>query len=182
MLAALIKDQIGTEAEELAESRVRVKEEEENLETTISNLLDNISEANREFVDDRLGALKKQHDCLNLRSDELERLELSQASIDGTVDDAMEWLSKLEFILRHGIPQEKLVALRQCVQRIWIGQASRIAEDGHQPCAGFKHPSNRATRVEANSRSPRVGKADMNPESLCLRAENTCGPKVFFRC
>ena len=60
------------------------------------------------------------HERLNLRSEELDRLDLSQASIDNTVNDAMEWLSKLEFILRHGISKKKLVAIRQCVKRIWI--------------------------------------------------------------
>ena len=32
----------------------------------------------------------------------------------------MEWLSKLKFILRHVIPKEKLVAIRQCVKCLWI--------------------------------------------------------------
>ena len=36
------------------------------------------------------------------------------------VDDAMRFLSGLEFMLREGLPQEKLVALRQCVERVHI--------------------------------------------------------------
>ena len=36
--------------------------------------------------------------------------------------EAMRFISGLEFTLREGLPQEKLVALRQCVEKIWINK------------------------------------------------------------
>ena len=39
----------------------------------------------------------------------------------------MQFLASLEFTLREGLPQEKLVALRQCIDRIHINKpASKI--------------------------------------------------------
>jgi hypothetical protein len=32
----------------------------------------------------------------------------------------MQFLSGLEFTLRQGLPQEKLIALRQCIEKIWV--------------------------------------------------------------
>jgi len=37
----------------------------------------------------------------------------------------MQFLSGFECILRQGLPQEKLVALRQCVERIWVNKPYR---------------------------------------------------------
>ena len=36
------------------------------------------------------------------------------------VSQTMSFISSLDFTFRNGLPQEKLVAVRQCVQRIWI--------------------------------------------------------------
>ena len=37
----------------------------------------------------------------------------------------MGFLAKLEFTLRQGLPQEKLVALRQCIQRVHVNQPGK---------------------------------------------------------
>ncbi len=51
----------------------------------------------------------------------------SQAEVQAIVADAMQFLGGLEFTLRRGLSQEKLVALRQCVERIHINKpASEI--------------------------------------------------------
>jgi predicted nucleic acid-binding Zn-ribbon protein len=99
-----------------------VREEQSRLDTTINTLLDNLTESNREFVDKRMNDLRDQRDQLKLRDEELECLELAQSSIDSTVQEAMDFINKLEFTLREGVPQEKLVALRQCVERVCINR------------------------------------------------------------
>lgn len=121
-LAEAIKAQAGTQAEDLDAARDRVCEEQIRLDSTINNLLDNLTESNREFVDKRLNGRRDQRDQLKLRDEELECLELAQSSIDATVQEAMDFIKKLEFTLREGVPQEKLVALRQCVERVCINR------------------------------------------------------------
>lgn len=121
-VAEAIKSQLGSESEQWSEARHRADAELQQITETINNLLDNITPANREFVDHRLTELSNQRRQLGLRLDELDRLATSQAEIKAITDEAMQFLSGLEFTLRQGLPQEKLTALRQCIERIHINQ------------------------------------------------------------
>ena len=38
------------------------------------------------------------------------------------VTDSMQFLSGMEFTLCHGLPHEKLVVLRQCIEKIWVNK------------------------------------------------------------
>ncbi|MHC4569927.1 MAG: hypothetical protein ACYTE3_29755, partial [Planctomycetota bacterium] len=82
--------------------------------------LDNITSVNREFVDRRLGELKQDKFQLETRLEELDRLSLWRDEINVIVSDSMEFLAGLEFVFGEVVPQEKLVALRQCVEKIVI--------------------------------------------------------------
>ena len=81
-----------------------------------------ITETNRSFVDKRLNELTQQKQLLEARIEELDRLCLSQADIKNIVADAIRFISGLEFTLHQGLPQEKLVALRQCIEKIWVNK------------------------------------------------------------
>lgn len=70
-----------------------------------------------------LPSKKKQ---LEARTEELDGLSLSQAKVETIVADAMQFLSGLKCILRQGQPQEKLVALRQCIEKVSINKPSGI--------------------------------------------------------
>jgi len=115
-----VKAQIGSEAEEFVAARKRAQRQLDKINKTINNLLDNITSANREFVDQRLGELKQQKHQLEARLEELDRISLSRDEINSIVSDSMKFLAGLEFVLREGVPQEKLVALRQCVEKISV--------------------------------------------------------------
>jgi len=119
-LAEAVKAQIGSETQDFDTARKRTQSEQEKITETINNLLDNITPTNREYVDKHLNELKLKRQQLEARLEELDRLCLSQAEIDNIVTDAMEFISGLEFTLRQGLPQTKLTALRQCIERIWI--------------------------------------------------------------
>ena len=121
-LAEAVKAQIGSEAEEFVAARKRAQREFSKIQTTINNLLDNITSANREFVDQRLGELRQQKYQLEARLEELDQLSLSQIEINSIISDSMKFIAGLEFILREGFPQDKLVSLRQCVKKISINK------------------------------------------------------------
>ena len=126
-LAESVKKQVHFEGEELLSARLRTQVNQEKIGKTIDNLLDNLTPNNREYVDERLIELKKQKQQLETRLEELDQLSLSQAEINSIVTDSMQFLSSLEFTLREGLAQEKLVALRQCIEKIWINKpASEI--------------------------------------------------------
>ncbi len=119
-LALAVKQQMGSEEQDVKAARERAEEELERISGIINNLLDNITPANREFVDQRLMELTKQRRQLENRLEELELLSVSQGEIKQIVTDAMEFIASLEHTLRHGLPQEQLTGLRQCVERIHI--------------------------------------------------------------
>jgi len=121
-LAEAVKLQVNCEGKELVTARQRAQAKQEKIGKTIDNLLDNLTAANREYVDRRLIELKQQRQQLETRLEELDQLYLSQAEIDGIVTDSMQFLSGLEFTLHHGLPHEKLVVLRQCIEKIWVNK------------------------------------------------------------
>ncbi len=123
-IAEIIKQQTGAEKEDLAAARQRAEDELNRISEIIENLLDNITETNREFVDKRLNELSNQRQQLEQRLEELDRLSISQVEIQATVADSIKFISSLEFTLHKGLPQEKLVALRQCIERTWINKPS----------------------------------------------------------
>jgi len=117
-----VKAQIGSEAEEFVAARKRAQKELSKVKKIVNNLLDNITSANRELVDQRLTELKQQKQQLEARLEELDRLVVSRTEIKNMVADAMQFLSSLEFTLREGLAQEKLVALRRCIEKISINK------------------------------------------------------------
>jgi len=121
-LADAVKTQVSLEAEEFVADRKKAQEKINQIKTTINNLQDNISSANRDFVDRRLGELRGRKYQLEARLEELDQLSLSQTEINSIVSDSMKFIASLEFILREGLAQEKLVVLRQCVKKININK------------------------------------------------------------
>jgi hypothetical protein len=121
-LALAVKEQTGFEKQDITEARQRAKTEQERITQIIDNLLDNITITNREHIDKRLNELNKQRHQIETRLEELERLNMSQDEIKALVTEAMQFISGLEFTLTEGLPQEKLVALRQCIERILINK------------------------------------------------------------
>ncbi|MHC4695469.1 MAG: recombinase family protein [Planctomycetota bacterium] len=132
-LAEAVKQQMGSEREDFTAARKRVEAEHQRIGGIINNLLDNITSANREFADKRLKELTDQRQQLETRLDELDRLTATQAEIQAIVSDAGRFLSSLEFSLRQGVPQERLVALRQCIERIHINKPTSEIEGPKTP-------------------------------------------------
>ena len=126
-LTDLVKAQIGTEVKEVAAARRRAQKERNTIQKTIDNLLDNITTTNRDLVDQRLTQLTEQKHLIECRLDELERLVSSQGQVREMVLEARQFLSSLDSTLREGLPHEKLLALRQCVESIKIDQPQGIA-------------------------------------------------------
>jgi vacuolar-type H+-ATPase subunit I/STV1 len=126
-LAEAVKAQTGLEKEDITSARQRAQAELENITKIINNLLDNLTETNREHVDKRLNELTAKKQQIEARLEELERLSLSQAEIDMIATEGMRFLAGLDFTLRNGLPEEKLTALRRCIERIHINKPAKKA-------------------------------------------------------
>ena len=119
-LAEIINEYKGSAKQDIINARHRAQDELIRISKIIDNLLDNITESNREFVDKRLNELSTQKFQLEQRLEELDRLSISQEEIQIIVDESIQFISTLEYTLNKGLPQEKLVALRQCLEKIHI--------------------------------------------------------------
>ncbi|MHC4064380.1 MAG: recombinase family protein, partial [Planctomycetota bacterium] len=122
-LAKTVREAIGHDDHELAEARGRHEAEQQRVSETINNLLDNITEANREFVDQRLLELRRQREQLQARLEQLQVLSLSQTEVQAVVSDTKRFLSGLQDTLRSGVPEQKRTALRQCLERALVDKA-----------------------------------------------------------
>ena len=123
-LTKAIREATGAETEEVTSARTRILGENEDLTQTINNLLDNLTEGNRDFVDRRLVELRHKREALQVQLEQLDGLSMSQAELRSTVAEAMRFLESLKYTLREGLPEEKRLALRQCVERVYVNKAA----------------------------------------------------------
>lgn len=100
-LAAAIKGQVGSETKELVTAQKRAQKEHRQISSTINNLLDSLTMANRDLVDQRLTELKTRLRELDGRLAELDHLILSQVQIKELAAEASDFLGRLEDILRN---------------------------------------------------------------------------------
>jgi DNA invertase Pin-like site-specific DNA recombinase len=126
-LAAAVHEALGQESEDVLGARLRSQERKAELTRTIANLLDNLTAANRTFVDERLALLGREKDEVELRIEELERLAQARVEETALVRAAWEFLHELPAVLRHGSPEKRIHAVRRCVQRIEFHAESRRA-------------------------------------------------------
>ena len=125
-IALKVKNQIRGESEDMAAARQRCQDELARISQIINNLLDNLTATNRTHVDQRLKKLASQRKQLENRIHELDNLAISQSQISEIVNESMHFISGLEFTLHQGLAQDKLLALRQCIERIRINKPEEI--------------------------------------------------------
>ncbi|MCI0350415.1 MAG: recombinase family protein [Acidobacteriales bacterium] len=118
LLFEMVQKHLGVEAQDLASARKRVVHDRKRIESSIANVLDNITTNNRDLAERRLSELRRERDELQVRADELERLRVQQHEVQSLVHEVRRFLNSLEFTLKHGLPEERKIALRQCVQEV----------------------------------------------------------------
>lgn len=114
----------GVKAKDLSEARRWVEAERARIESTMRALLDSISPATRDLVGERLAELRAERERLATRSEELDRMAGQQGEVRDTVHDLERFLAGLEWTLTHGVNEERLTALRKCVEGIRIDKSA----------------------------------------------------------
>ena len=105
----------------------RTKQEPRGINRTIDILLVSITPASSEPTDRCLLKFVDQWKHLESRLEEVDPLICAQTHISVIVSEAQEFTSDLEHALRQGLPQGKLCALRQCIERVLIDKAAQTA-------------------------------------------------------
>lgn len=133
----------------LAEARRRLLEKQSRLDEVVNNLLENITNENRDFIDERLKGLRGDRDEIRVGLEQIDALVEAQAAIGDAVREAREFLRELPLVLAHGVPEEKRVALRRCIEKIRLPtQGTRLSLDV------YRVPTNDADAVEVKARLP----------------------------
>jgi hypothetical protein len=127
LLAATVHEALGQESEDVLGARLRAQERKAELTRTIANLLDNITPANRSFVDERLAVLGREKDEVERRLEELERVAKARVEEGALVREAWEFLHELPAVLRHGSPEKRIRAMRRCLSSIKLDIEHRAA-------------------------------------------------------
>ncbi len=126
-LAEAMKHLVDSDVGDLEAARKRAKEEEAEVEAAIARLLDHLSEGTRDVIEERIATLSARRAAVRARQHELERLEISRAEAEELVQVTHGFLENLEHALRRGSPEQRVIALRRCVERIVVDSERRIA-------------------------------------------------------
>jgi DNA invertase Pin-like site-specific DNA recombinase len=137
VLTEEVRKSIGTEASDLRDARTRLERERATAEKTIAAILDNSTPGTRDLAEGRLETLRRQRQELERRAGELERLALEERQVQDAVAEVGGFLAGLEFMLRHGTGEEKMPALRKCVQTVTVEKVSRRVLIGVADLPGF---------------------------------------------
>ena len=109
------------------------------IEKSITNLIDNITSANRDFVDKRIIELRREIAELESRKRELEAQGQKRVEIDEIIDEAMAMASDCRRVFKEGSIEEKRYFLRAFLSRIDLdpstgeGQARFVLLPGLKP-------------------------------------------------
>ncbi len=118
------------------------------LDGTTRNLLDNITAANRDLVDQRLAELDEKRKHLEAELESLEHNALTEAEVAETVRETARFAANLGTTLRQGPLAERQAAVRRCVERIAVdADDRRLRIDLHVLPGGLDGPAPGSTET-----------------------------------
>ncbi|MCZ6688077.1 MAG: recombinase family protein [Planctomycetota bacterium] len=174
-LKSAVKEMSGSHETVLDETRMRLLDKQEQLEGQVRNLLDNLTPKNRDFVDERLEQLRKERDEIRISLEQLETLTETRTAVGDTDREAREFLQGIEFALTEGVPEEKRVVLRRCVDRIVITPDSRslTLHVFKVPTGGTRHPRAEGIRrlVSMTSSGTMMDVSSINGRSVMIQRQ-----------
>ena len=121
-LQAAIRAGVGEDSGQIEEAKQRVLAELAEIETTIVQLLDNITPTNRDFVDRRLKQLAARQDELATRDRELAAMLLGRVQESELYAAVRSFVGTLEGTLTDGTPDQRIRAIRRCIEKITVNQ------------------------------------------------------------
>ncbi len=117
-LEKIVREGLGTDSANITLASIRARDEIHRIETTIANLLDNITAVNRSLVDERLKVLTREKEEIARRMSELEKLALGSFQVEAVVHEAWAFVSSLRTTLKHGPPEQRIRAIRSCLTSV----------------------------------------------------------------
>ncbi len=113
----LLRAQVDDEHIEGAKSAAKQRKRIEQIDAAIRNLLDHLTERNREIADRRIAELAEERERLERRLDSNTRASLAAGRIGSLAEEAHESVRSLGAILRSGSMEDRAATIRRCVER-----------------------------------------------------------------
>ncbi len=113
----LLRAQVDDEHVESAKSATKQRKRIEQIDAAIRNLLDHLTERNREIADRRVAELAEERERIERRLDSNTRASLASGRIGSIAEEAHEAVRALGAILRSGSMEERAATIRRCVER-----------------------------------------------------------------
>ncbi len=126
-LVAAMRQLVDADVEDLESARKRARAEEAEVEAAIARLLDHLSEATRSVIEERIAALSTRRTAVRTRLLELDRLEISRTEADELVRVTHGIVETLDGALRCGSPEQRVVTIRRCVEKIVVDAGRKVA-------------------------------------------------------
>ncbi len=141
---------LQTDTTDLKEARERAREKIAQIDADVARLLDHISAGTREAIEERITTLRGERSAARGRIEELDRIEVSRVEADALVEEVGAFVNGLEWMLRDAGPEQRVSAIRRCVEGIRTG-----TDSSHATVTTFNVPASGLTETE--SRSCRLG-------------------------
>ena len=120
-----VTEQVGTEITQISKTQVKIRSRLRTIERKVRNMLDNITAANRELIDTRVGELSLERERLERKLESLAHLVLSQEEGEELRAEVIRFVAALERSLTEGPLDRRQAAIRRCVDQIVIDRDSR---------------------------------------------------------
>ncbi|MGP1308770.1 MAG: recombinase family protein [Phycisphaerales bacterium] len=117
----------GGELNETREARRRASQRLEEIAAQARTLLDNLSEANRVFVDERLRELTREREELERRVESLDRLAMSDREFQEAVREEHAMIEQLDRVLNCGQHEERRAFLERAMSCVIITASEPLA-------------------------------------------------------
>ncbi|UCD73780.1 MAG: recombinase family protein [Phycisphaerales bacterium] len=119
-IAEVVGLQIDGDRDRISKRRKSLKAKLIRVDKTTRNLLDNITKANRDLVDQRLAELTKEREQLETKIESLDHLTLTEAEVGDLDADTRRFVACLGPSLREGPLDQRQAAARRCIDGIVI--------------------------------------------------------------
>ncbi len=123
-IAEALEEQIGGELKEVAKTQARMKSRLRTIDKKLRNMLDNITAANRDLVDTRIGELSLERDRLESKLESLANLTFSQKEQEEIIAETSRFIGALPSLLTGGPLEDHQAAIRRCVEQIVVDRAN----------------------------------------------------------
>ncbi len=180
MLRKLVAEEVASLASDFGDEIDSVEKRLSEINKIITNLIDNITTTNREFVDKRIIELKREKAELESRLQTLEAEGRKRVETEAIIEQALSMAGDYKAVFAEGSIEEKRFFIRAFLSRIKFDPETRTAEARFILLSGMQNALPGVAKMSDSDENPNK-KSPSGPEmsSLILIAGEGFEPSTF---